>query len=211
MPVRTFSSSAGIHKVYENVDASTFQSRVLSPSGSDAETPVLVDFFATWCQPCKLLSPALKKVASQPAVVGGKEVDLVTIDVDVHQEIAQQFKVSAMPTVIAMKNGKVSPSRRKADRQRARVKLTSVYYLVRTLLCCAGTGARWICRHATREEGYRIRSEPQIISTLPVYQQSTSVFTAQTCKLKRDYCIAAVRRIGLQENGNVRERRMQLR
>ena len=111
MPVRTFSSSAGTHKVYENVDASTFQSRVLSPRGSDAETPVLVDFFATWCQPCKLLSPALKKVASQPAVVGGKEVDLVTIDVDVHQDIAQQFKVSAMPTVIAMKNGKVSPSR----------------------------------------------------------------------------------------------------
>ncbi|EST06057.1 Thioredoxin domain protein [Kalmanozyma brasiliensis GHG001] len=104
---RAFSTTPSARKVYENVDASTFQSRVLSPSAADAETPVLVDFFATWCQPCKLLSPALKKVASNPQVVGGKEVDLVTIDVDQHQDIAQQFKVSAMPTVIAMKNGKV--------------------------------------------------------------------------------------------------------
>lgn len=105
---RAFSTTPSARKVYENVDASTFQSRVLSPSAADAETPVLVDFFATWCQPCKLLSPALKKVASNPQAVGGKEVDLVTIDVDQHQDIAQQFKVSAMPTVIAMKNGKVS-------------------------------------------------------------------------------------------------------
>ena len=105
--VRAFSSSVPARKVYENVDAATFQSRVLAPTGADAETPVLVDFFATWCQPCKLLSPALKKVASQPDVVGGKHIDLVTIDVDAHQDIAQQFKVSAMPTVIAMKGGKV--------------------------------------------------------------------------------------------------------
>ncbi|KAJ1019431.1 hypothetical protein NDA16_004548 [Ustilago loliicola] len=104
---RTFTSTPRTLKVYENVDASQFQSRVLSPSGTDAETPVLVDFFATWCQPCKLLSPALKKVASQPEIVGGKVVDLVTIDVDQHQQIAQQFKVSAMPTVITMKRGKV--------------------------------------------------------------------------------------------------------
>lgn len=105
---RHFSATPLSRKVYENVDASTFQSRVLTPSAADADTPVLVDFFATWCQPCKLLSPALKKVASNPEVVGGKKVDLVTIDVDQHQEIAQQFKVSAMPTVIAMKGGKVS-------------------------------------------------------------------------------------------------------
>lgn len=106
--VRTFASTSRAYKVYENVSAADFQSRVLSPSGADAETPVLVDFFATWCQPCKLLSPALKKVASNPDVVGGKHIDLVTIDVDQHQDIAQQFKVSAMPTVIAMKGGKVS-------------------------------------------------------------------------------------------------------
>ncbi|KAJ1034580.1 hypothetical protein NDA18_001436 [Ustilago nuda] len=104
---RTFTSTRRALKVYENVDASQFQSRVVSPSGAEAETPVLVDFFAVWCQPCKLLSPTLKKVASQPEVVGGKVVDLVTIDVDQHQQIAKQFNVSAMPTVVAMKNGKV--------------------------------------------------------------------------------------------------------
>ncbi|GAK64920.1 thioredoxin-like protein [Moesziomyces antarcticus] len=103
---RSFSASARTAKVYENVDAATFNARVLKPSGAEAEVPVLVDFFATWCQPCKLLSPALKKVATQKELAG-KQVDLVTIDVDQHQDIAQQFKVSAMPTVIAMKNGKV--------------------------------------------------------------------------------------------------------
>ena len=105
---RTFTSTRRIQKIYEDVSVSTFQSRVLSPTGVDAETPVLVDFYATWCQPCKLLSPALKKVATQPEVVGGKHVDLVTVDVDQHPELSQQFKVSAMPTVIALKNGKVS-------------------------------------------------------------------------------------------------------
>ncbi|SJX61456.1 related to Thioredoxin [Sporisorium reilianum f. sp. reilianum] len=103
---RTFSTTSVPRKIYENVSASAFQSRVLSPSPTDADTPVLVDFYATWCQPCKLLSPALKKVASD-ASVAGKQVDLVTVDVDVHQDLAQQFKVSAMPTVIAIKNGKV--------------------------------------------------------------------------------------------------------
>ncbi|TKY89436.1 hypothetical protein EX895_001967 [Sporisorium graminicola] len=104
---RCFSSTTPARKVYEDVSASDFESRVLSPSPADADTPVLVDFYATWCQPCKLLSPALKKVASDASVVGGKAVDLVTVDVDVHQQLAQQFKVSAMPTVIAMKRGKV--------------------------------------------------------------------------------------------------------
>ncbi|KAJ9477373.1 putative Thioredoxin-1 (putative) [Pseudozyma hubeiensis] len=105
--MRTFTTTPPPQKVYENVSSSTFQSRVLSPTGADADTPVLVDFFATWCQPCKLLSPSLHKVATQPDLVGGKHVDLVTIDVDQHQDIARDFKVSAMPTVIALKNGKV--------------------------------------------------------------------------------------------------------
>ncbi|PWZ03386.1 thioredoxin-like protein [Testicularia cyperi] len=104
---RAFSSSRISRKVYENVDKAFFEARVLNPSAEDAATPVLVDFFATWCQPCKLLSPALKKVASQPDLVAGKTIDLVTIDVDQHQDVAQAFKVSAMPTVIAMKDGKV--------------------------------------------------------------------------------------------------------
>lgn len=108
---RAFTSTTRAYKVYENVSAADFQSRVLNPTGADAETPVLVDFFATWCQPCKLLSPALKKVASNPDVVGGKHVDLVTIDVDQHHDIASEFKVSAMPTVIAMKGGKVRSER----------------------------------------------------------------------------------------------------
>ena len=91
---RSFTSSTRALKVYENVTASQFSLRCLQPTGADAETPVLVDFFATWCQPCKLLSPTLHKVATSPEVVGGKEVDLVTIDVDQHQDIAAQFKVS---------------------------------------------------------------------------------------------------------------------
>ena len=62
---------------------------------------VLVDFFATWCGPCKMLSPVLEKIAAQ---LEGK-VTIVKVDVDQDSELAMQFGIMSVPTMIIFKNG----------------------------------------------------------------------------------------------------------
>jgi len=63
--------------------------------------PVLVDFFATWCGPCKAMEPVIKDVAK---AVAGK-VRVVKVDIDKQQQIAQQYNVNAVPTFMLFKNG----------------------------------------------------------------------------------------------------------
>ncbi|MDO4467900.1 MAG: thioredoxin [Bacillota bacterium] len=64
---------------------------------------VLVDFFATWCGPCKMLSPVLEKVQEELA---GK-IEIVKVDVDENMELAQQFGVMSVPTMLVFKQGKI--------------------------------------------------------------------------------------------------------
>ena len=66
-----------------------------------SEDAVLVDFFATWCGPCKMLSPVLESVAEK---MSGK-VKIVKVDVDQSPDLAQKFGVMAVPTMILFKNG----------------------------------------------------------------------------------------------------------
>ncbi|KAI9271346.1 thioredoxin-1, partial [Sporodiniella umbellata] len=68
----------------------------------NADHPVIVDFYADWCGPCKVLAPMLSKV-----VASNPEVTLVKVNVDDCQEIASEFKVAALPTVSAFYEGKV--------------------------------------------------------------------------------------------------------
>lgn len=68
----------------------------------NSETPVLVDFFADWCGPCKMLSPILKEVKNDL----GDQVKIVKINVDSNASLAEKFQVRGVPTMLLFRNGK---------------------------------------------------------------------------------------------------------
>jgi len=67
-----------------------------------SEKPVLIDFFADWCGPCKMLSPILKEVKEKL----GDRISIIKIDVDKNQQVASQYQVRGVPTMILFQNGK---------------------------------------------------------------------------------------------------------
>jgi thioredoxin 1 len=81
-------------KLPDVTDAS-FQSEVL-----DAETPVLVDFWAPWCGPCRVVHPILEEIANER-----DDLRIVSLNVDENQGIAARYEVLSIPTLIVFKDG----------------------------------------------------------------------------------------------------------
>merc|ERR1712154_544171 len=96
---RTFSSGEPGFPVMNIQDEEDFKKRVM-----ESDIPVVVDFHANWCGPCKLLAPRLESIM---AAEKGK-VALAKVDIDDNGELAMDFGVQAVPTVIAVKNGKIT-------------------------------------------------------------------------------------------------------
>jgi thioredoxin 1 len=69
----------------------------------NGEKPVLIDFYADWCQPCKMMPPILKEVKEKL----GDKIRIIKVDVDKNQAIAQKWSIQSIPTVMIFKQGEM--------------------------------------------------------------------------------------------------------
>lgn len=83
-------------KVYVEVTEANFEEEVLK-----SDKKVLVDFYADWCNPCKILSPVLEEVARE-----NPDIKLVKIDVDTNENLAYDYRAFSIPTLVVIENGK---------------------------------------------------------------------------------------------------------
>ena len=82
----------------KKIDSSNFKSDVL-----EASRPVVVDFWAEWCGPCKMIGPSLEEISDEL-----DSVDIVKLNIDENPDIAAQFGVRSIPTLMIFKDGEVA-------------------------------------------------------------------------------------------------------
>ena len=80
-----------------NINKNNFHEEVMN-----SEKPVLIDFWAPWCGPCRMVVPIIDEIADEHP-----EYKVVKINVDEEVELASKFRVASIPTLVAMKNGQV--------------------------------------------------------------------------------------------------------
>ena len=68
-----------------------------------SDKPVLIDFFATWCGPCRMVSPLVDEIAQERS-----DIKVCKVDVDDQGELASEFGVSSIPMLVVLKNGQIS-------------------------------------------------------------------------------------------------------
>ena len=80
-----------------HVDKQNFQNEVM-----ESDKPVLLDFWAPWCMPCRMVGPILEEIAEERS-----DIKVGKINVDEQPELAREFQVMSIPTMIVIKNGKI--------------------------------------------------------------------------------------------------------
>lgn len=96
--LRNFSLTASKNDIVKIQSTDDFKEKVIN-----SKVPVVVDFFATWCNPCRLLTPRLESIIAESK---GKVV-LAKVDIDEQTDLALDYEVSSVPVLVAIKNGKV--------------------------------------------------------------------------------------------------------
>ncbi|XP_023936400.1 thioredoxin, mitochondrial [Bicyclus anynana] len=96
--LRNLTVSSPTYDIIKIQSTDDFKAKVIN-----SKTPVVVDFFATWCNPCKLLTPRLESIISESK---GKVI-LAKVDIDEQTDLALDYEVSSVPVLVAIKNGKV--------------------------------------------------------------------------------------------------------
>ena len=86
----------------EVISSADFQSKVLEAPGK-----VLVDFFATWCGPCRMVAPVIDEIATEKA----GQVTVYKVDIDQSPDLAFKYQVSSVPTLIVFENGQIKNER----------------------------------------------------------------------------------------------------
>lgn len=96
--IRSFSVTPAYGDIVKIQSTDDFKEKVIN-----SKVPVVVDFFATWCNPCRMLTPRLESIISEKK---GK-VMLAKVDIDEQTDLALDYEVSSVPVLVAIKDGKV--------------------------------------------------------------------------------------------------------
>ena len=80
-----------------NINTNNFQNEVMN-----SDKPVLLDFWAPWCAPCRMVAPTVEEIASERV-----DIKVGKINVDAQPELANKFGIMSIPTLVVMKNGKI--------------------------------------------------------------------------------------------------------